>query len=53
MRVAGRELVVIRLKAAPSSNGNGARAPGGEKVQTDASAADNGAEPHPEAVASL
>ena len=52
MRVAGRELVVIRIKAAPSSNGNGAKPSAAEKVRTEAPAADNGAEPHPEAEAS-
>ena len=52
MRVAGRELVVIRLKAAPASNGTGPKAPSGEKVRDDAPAADYGAEPHSEATAS-
>jgi hypothetical protein len=53
MRVAGRELVVIRLKAAPGNNGTGpkvtvdkAKAGG-----TEAPAADNGTEPHPKAAA--
>jgi len=36
MRVAGRELTVIRLKAAPGPNGAGAKAaPGGEKAGTE------------------
>jgi hypothetical protein len=43
---------VIRIKAAPSSNGNGAKPPAAEKVRTEVPAADNGAEPHRDAAAS-
>ena len=39
--------VVIRLKAAPASNGTGPKSPAGEKAKVDAPAVENGDEPRP------
>ena len=52
MRVAGRELVVIRLRAAPASNGTTSKRLVGEKVRDDVPPANNRAEAHPEAMES-
>ncbi len=52
MRVAGRELVVIRIKGAPSGNGTGPKAAPAEKAKADAPAGENGAEAHAETMAS-
>lgn len=53
MRVAGRELVVIRLKPALlGSNGTNAKLPSDEKTRPDAAVGDTGVEPRPDAMAS-
>ncbi len=43
---------MIRIKAAPGGNGTGPKAALAEKAQADTPAAGNGAEAHPEAMAS-